>query len=88
VRAVLLKLAKLECDGQLAEEVRKAIGYFEANQQRMRYRLFPKLGLFVGSGVVEAGLQDDRSSAPQAVRYALDRPRRRVRNLAALLQPE
>ncbi len=29
--------------------------YFERNRQRMRYPKFRKLGLFFGSGVIEAG---------------------------------
>lgn len=33
----------------------KEIGYFEKNKDRMRYNEFRKQGLFVGSGVVEAG---------------------------------
>jgi len=33
----------------------KEIGYFEKNKDRMRYDHFRKQGLFVGSGVVEAG---------------------------------
>jgi hypothetical protein len=36
-------------------EVRKAIGYFDVNRERMRYADFRKQGLFVGSGVIEAG---------------------------------
>jgi hypothetical protein len=39
----------------LADELRKAIGYFSTNAERMRYRQFRDLGLFVGSGVIEAG---------------------------------
>jgi hypothetical protein len=35
--------------------VRKAIGYFQDNRQRMQYSDFRKRGLFTGSGVVEAG---------------------------------
>ncbi len=35
--------------------VRKAQGYFETNAARMRYAQFRRQGLFVGSGVVEAG---------------------------------
>jgi hypothetical protein len=31
------------------------LGYFEKNQFRMRYSLFRNQGLFIGSGVVEAG---------------------------------
>jgi len=37
------------------DELRKAIGYFEDNAERMRYNRFRAQGLFVGSGVVEAG---------------------------------
>jgi hypothetical protein len=32
-----------------------ALGYFENNAPRMRYKWFRSRGLFVGSGVVEAG---------------------------------
>ena len=37
------------------KEVRKAIDYFQTNKERMRYAQFRSQGLFVGSGVVEAG---------------------------------
>lgn len=33
----------------------REIGYFEKNKERMRYADFKKRGLFVGSGVMEAG---------------------------------
>jgi len=33
----------------------REIGYFEKNKDRMRYNEFRRQGLFVGSGVVEAG---------------------------------
>lgn len=39
----------------VCEEVRKAIDYFQTNKERMRYTRFRQEGLFVGSGVVEAG---------------------------------
>lgn len=39
----------------LQKEVRKAIGYFESNAERMRYGRFRQQRLFVGSGVIEAG---------------------------------
>ncbi len=41
----------LELQHQLALEA----GYFERNAERMRYREFRRQGLFVGSGVIEAG---------------------------------
>ncbi|GAC1353745.1 MAG: hypothetical protein NVSMB4_15460 [Acidimicrobiales bacterium] len=55
VATVLRKLGALACHGDVAEEVRKVTGYFKANRQRMRYGQYRRLGLFVGSGVVEAG---------------------------------
>ena len=41
--------------GTSKDEVDKALHYFEANAPRMRYHWFRSRGLFVGSGVVEAG---------------------------------
>jgi hypothetical protein len=41
--------------GVKKDEVAKALGYFENNAPRMRYKWFRSRGLFVGSGVVEAG---------------------------------
>jgi hypothetical protein len=42
-------------EGVKKDEVDTALGYFEANAPRMRYHWFRQCGLFVGSGVVEAG---------------------------------
>ena len=39
----------------LAEEICTETNYFETNKERMRYPEFRKRGLFVGSGVIEAG---------------------------------
>lgn len=39
----------------LKDELRKTLGYFQTNAERMRYDRFRRQGLFVGSGVVEAG---------------------------------
>jgi hypothetical protein len=41
--------------GVKKDEVDKELGYFENNAPRMRYKWFRSRGLFVGSGVVEAG---------------------------------
>ncbi len=45
----------LKFTGSLARERDKQLGYFETNAHRMRYQHFRSLGMFVGSGVVEAG---------------------------------
>ncbi len=44
--------------GQAAELAGKEIGYFEHNQSRMLYGTYRALGLFYGSGVVEAGCKN------------------------------
>jgi hypothetical protein len=41
--------------GARKTELDTALGYFENNAPRMRYHWFRSRGLFVGSGVVEAG---------------------------------
>ena len=41
--------------GPAAHELDKAIAYFQTNAHRMRYAYYRSLGMFVGSGVVEAG---------------------------------
>jgi hypothetical protein len=41
--------------GSKATELATALGYFEHNAHCTRYRHFGALGVFVGSGVVEAG---------------------------------
>lgn len=40
---------------QTQEALRQTIGYFDSNRERMRYAHFRRQGLFVGSGVIEAG---------------------------------
>ncbi len=41
--------------GVKKDELNTALGYFEHNAPRMRYKWFRSRGLFVGSGVVESG---------------------------------
>ena len=41
--------------GRKAADLKTALGYFEHNAHRMHYARFKKLGMFVGSGAVEAG---------------------------------
>jgi hypothetical protein len=40
---------------ELAEPIRAKANYFESNKERMRYPKFRNQGLFIGSGVIEAG---------------------------------
>jgi len=41
--------------GSKKDDLDRALGYFENNAPRMRYKWFRSRGLFTGSGVVEAG---------------------------------
>ena len=41
--------------GIRATQRKKALAYFTTNKHRMRYAYFRSLGMFVGSGTVEAG---------------------------------
>jgi hypothetical protein len=50
------RTAKLS--GEAAELAGKEIGYFERNKNRMLYGTYRALGLFYGSGVVEAGCKN------------------------------
>jgi hypothetical protein len=52
---VISELGGLKLRGKKKDEFEKAIGYFEKNRERMRYDRFRREGLFIGSGVVEAG---------------------------------
>ena len=56
VEAVVAAMEGLRPQPQkVDEEIRKEIEYFQTNKDRMRYAEFRRQGLFVGSGVVEAG---------------------------------
>jgi hypothetical protein len=55
IPALLTAGHDLKFTGSLASERDKALHYFHANATRMHYAWYRSLGLFVGSGVVEAG---------------------------------
>jgi len=56
VEAVITSVRRLRpSNTKVEDEVRTAADYFHRNAERMRYAEFRKQGLFVGSGVVEAG---------------------------------
>ena len=55
IPALLAAGRSLKYSGTLARERDKALHYFQANATRMHYAWYRSLGLFVGSGVVEAG---------------------------------
>ena len=55
IPALLSAARAFPLTGTKAEELDTALGYFQTNAPRMRYQHFRSCGLFVGSGVVEAG---------------------------------
>lgn len=56
VEDVIAAIKTLSGYSEKAKEVcEREIGYFEKNKERMRYGEFKRRGLFVGSGVLEAG---------------------------------
>ena len=69
---------KYPLEGVKKNEADRELGYFLTNAPRMRYHWFRQCGLFTGSGVVKARLQDRHRPKAQAVRHALDRPRSRL----------
>lgn len=53
---VIESMRRMDPEDEDAKELlRKTIQYFETNAHRMRYGEFRQMGLFVGSGVIEAG---------------------------------
>jgi hypothetical protein len=56
IESLVISLRRLRSQGGTARDpTDKAIDYFQTNRQRMRYADFRRQGLFVGSGVIEAG---------------------------------
>lgn len=56
IEGLVRSLKRLRSEGSEAEKVvAREIEYFEKNRERMRYGEFRKRGLFIGSGVIEAG---------------------------------
>lgn len=52
----LIKETRQECTGKpQAQTVEEQLNYFVHNVERMQYRTFRRQGLFIGSGVIEAG---------------------------------
>jgi hypothetical protein len=55
IPALLSAAREFPLTGMKGEALDTALGYFETNAPRMRYKHFRSHGLFVGSGAVEAG---------------------------------
>ena len=55
IDAIAAAVRRYPLEGIKKDEVSRELGYFLNNAPRMRYHWFRQCGLFVGSGVVEAG---------------------------------
>jgi hypothetical protein len=55
IPALTMALREVPLEGKNKEFLTTTIEYFNTNRERMRYRFFREQGLFIGSGVVEAG---------------------------------
>jgi hypothetical protein len=55
IEGIVAAARKYPLIGTKKDEVERELGYFLNNAPRMRYHWFRQCGLFVGSGVVEAG---------------------------------
>jgi hypothetical protein len=54
IEAIISAARQYPLDGIKAEDLDRKLGYFEHNIHRMRYARFRKLGMFTGSGAIEA----------------------------------
>ncbi len=54
IEAIITAARCYPLEGIKAEDLDRKLGYFEHNIHRMRYAHFKKLGMFVGSGAIEA----------------------------------
>jgi hypothetical protein len=55
IEAIITAARRYSLEGIKASDLAKKLGYFEHNIHRMRYARFKKLGMFIGSGAIEAG---------------------------------
>jgi hypothetical protein len=70
--------------GTKKDELDTALGYFENNAPRMRYKWFRSRGLFVGSGLVESGCKAVIGQRLKTLRHALGHYRGRGHRHPAL----
>ncbi len=66
IQAIIQAASQYPLTGIKAGELATKLGYFEHNAHRMRYQHFRELGMFTGSGHIEAGCKPSSSSAPNS----------------------
>ena len=72
VEKVIRSLVHLKKRFPRRKKIADELGYFRRNRHRIAYAALREDGFPIGSGVVEARLQDTRDSAAEAVRHALE----------------
>jgi len=75
VERVIEELSRLRTRNKKTRKtIQEAAGYFRNNTERMRYRRYRRQGLFIGSGVVEAGCKHivGRRLKQSGMRWNLD----------------
>lgn len=76
IKKLVLSLPSIDSTNpEVLEKIGIEADYFEKNAARMRYAKFRRQHLFVGSDVIEAGVQSRSRFSPQTVRHVLDRAR-------------
>jgi hypothetical protein len=73
IERLVHRLRKIECNPEVAQQLSLEADYVGRNAHRMRYPEFRKLGLFVGSSVVEAACKNGDRLTTEMLRHVLDR---------------
>ena len=73
---------RMSDDPKKKENAEKEIAYLTKNKERMRYAEFRAQGLFVGSGVIEARMQDRHRNAAETIWHGVVRQRRQCHHLS------
>ena len=91
IETLVAQSTRLPLDDDTARDTAKALAYFETNAHRMRYGYFRDHGMFIGSGVVEAGcesviaqrlkLSGMRWNIPGATSHRLTGPQSKINDI-------
>ncbi len=73
IEAIITVARQYPLHAVLADELDKKLGYFEHNAHRMRYARYRDLGMFTGSGAIEAACKAIPQRAKQSgMRWTVD----------------
>jgi hypothetical protein len=54
VKEVIFQIQNIDCKADITEKKEQLITYLTNNQQRMQYKTYTDMGLFIGSGAMES----------------------------------